>query len=314
MKKIRIQDRDVEIFNWLYKFRFLTAHQIAGLVEAVEEKTVRPNYQFKNGHDSVIKRINLLTKSSHLHCLKKAFQKYIYTLGSKAIDVLTLEKGLLREDIYHTLDQKRRGEKHLEHSLMIAEFGATLALAVKMRPGIELICWLPESDNRQFETEIPEENLTSEMKKWKKKDEIYGLKLSKKPDAIFGLKDQKGKMFFMFEAERTTKASKIILKNMVSYYYFLAQDQFSDWGLKMNIFPDGKPNKKFRVITYTVTPQWQETLIKISLNVNPEKSGSRLFWFANQSKINPDNPETMLYPIFSIAHEEELNQEHSILE
>lgn len=308
---VRIQPRDIKIFYWLYKLRFLTAHQIAGLVEAVEEKVAVPTHQFKQGYDAIIKRINLLKKAGYLNLLPKRFQKYVYTLGPKAVDVLILEKGILREEIYHVLEQKRRSEKHLEHALMVAEFGATLALACKKRPDVKLIAWLPESNELEIETVVPESHITDVMQKWKKDGE---LRLKKKPDAIFGLEDPKGKMFFMLEADRGTMTASRFLQKMVAYYYFLAQDQFYNWSLEKRIHPEGKPIKKFRVITYTVTPQWQRTLMNMSLQATPGNVGSRMFWFVNQSSVNPDEPGSVLGNVFFVAQQEEKNKAHNILE
>jgi len=59
-KNIRLQPRDIEIFDWLYKFRFLTADQIAGLVEAVEQKVSLSEYEFREGYYGIIRRIKLL--------------------------------------------------------------------------------------------------------------------------------------------------------------------------------------------------------------------------------------------------------------
>ena len=308
---VRIQKRDIEIFDWLYKFRFLTAYQIAELVEAVEEKLALPTYKFKNGRDAVIKRINLLKKAGYLNCLTKHFQKYIYTLGVNAIDVLVLEKGIPREEIHHVLEQRKRSEQHLAHALMVAEFGATLALACKKQSDLELISWLPESNNLEIETTIPGSQITDVMRKWK--TTTGELKLRKKPDAVFGLEDSKGKMFFMLEADRGTMTSNRFLQKMVAYYYFLAQNQFSKWSLKTKIHPEGKAIKKFRVITYTVTPQWQQTLLIITLQVNPEKTGSKMFWFTNQNLIIFEKPESIFEQIFSIGQKDEFNQQYSLL-
>jgi len=308
---IRIQPRDIKIFYWLYKLRFLTAHQIAGLVEAVEEKVANPNYRFRQGHDAVIKRINLLKKAGYLNHLTKPFQKYVYTLGPKAVDVLILEKGILREEIYHVLEQKKRSEKHLEHALMVAEFGATLALACKKRPDVKLIVWLPESNELEIETVIPESHITDVMQKWKKDGK---LKLKKKPDAIFGLEDPKGKMFFMLEADRGTMTANRFLQKMVAYYYFLAQDQFYNWSLEKRIHPEVKPIKKFRVITYTVTPQWQRTLMNITLQATPGNRGSKMFWFTNQILVDSERAGTIFKPVFFIAQDNEIDKRHSVLE
>ena len=308
---IRLQARDIDIFDWVYKFRFLTAYQIAGLVEAVEEKTADPNYQFKGGQEAVLKRVARLQQAGYLNAITKVFHKHIYTLGPKAIDALVLERGIEREASQRVIEQKKRGDKHIAHSLLIAEFGATLALACKETDEVKLITWLPESNERQLELEIPASQLTDVIKKWQTGGE---LKLTKKPDAIFGLEDKQGKMFFVLEADRGTMTSDRFLKKMVTYYYFLAQDKFKQWSLDKFIHPEGKPIKNFRVITYTVTQQWQETLIKNSLLVNPEHSGSRMFWFTNQALVNPERPASIFEPIFSIAQISELNHTYSILE
>jgi len=118
----------------------------------------------------------------------------------------------------------------------------------------------------------------------------------------------------MLEADRGTMTANRFLQKMVAYYYFLAQDQFYNWSLEKRIHPEGKAIKKFRVITYTVTPQWQRTLINITLQATSGNRGSRMFWFTNQSLINPENPETIIKQIFSIAQEDKLIQLYTLLE
>lgn len=311
---VRLQERDIELFNWLYKFRFLDVYQIAGLLEPVEKKLARPDYQFKGSQEAIFKRVKLLTRAGYLDSLTKITPKFIYTLGPKAIDVLVLESGIPREEILHTFEQKKRGEKHLSHSLMIAEFGACLAMACKQRGDVELITWLPESNDRQIEVTIPEHKLTETMKKWKSKRGVSGLTLTKKPDAIFGLEDKGGKMFFVLEVDRGTMTSSRFLQKMVCYYNFLAQKKFSEWSFEQHIHPEGKSIKFFRVITYTVTPQWQKTLINTSLKVNSNQTGSKMFWFTNQTLLDTQNTKTIFDYIFSIAQIDELTQPHSLLE
>lgn len=313
-KNIRLQPRDIEIFDWLYKFRFLTADQIAGLVEAVEEKVSLSEYEFREGYYGIIRRIKLLKNANYLKDLTNIFQKYVYTLDKKAIDELVLEKAIPREDIQRVLEQRKRGDKHLAHALMIAEFGATLALACKQRPGIKLLTWLPESNEIQVEIHLTEDELTPAMKKWQKSGQGYGVTLKKKPDVIFGLENQHGQTaWFILEADRGTMTSKRFLQKMAAYYYFKIHDKFGEWSQKLNLHPQGKPINTFRIITYTVTPQWQDVLIKTTLRVNPDQTGSKMFWFTNQTLVDTEKPETMFERIFSIAEKDELSQLNSII-
>ena len=311
---LRIQPRDIEIFDWLYKLRFLTAKQIAGLVEAVEEKVALPEYNFAQGYHSIIKRIKLLTKTGYLECIKQPFQKYLYTLTPEVIDILVLEKGIPRENIAYIFNQKKQSQRNLEHSFMIAEFGAILALAVKKRSDIKLLTWLSETAERQIEIETLEDVVPNEVRKLNKKQSGPQIKFVKKPDAIFGLEDEKGIMFFMLEADKGTEITARILEKMTAYYHFLADGHFNDWSVKHRIRPDGQAINTFRVITYTVTPQWQQTLTKKILKVNSTETGSKMFWFTNQSLTNSEQPEKIFDPIFSIAQKDESNQLHSILE
>jgi hypothetical protein len=280
---VRIQPRDIEIFRWLQKFRFLTAYQIAGLVDPVEKKVAKPGFIYKNGQDAIMMRVKLLKRAGYLNSLTKIFQKYVYTLGPKAVDHLVLENGTPREEISHILEQKKRSERHINHTLMIAEFGATLALACKYRSDIKLAVWLPESNDLQIETHISEDKLTPALQKLKRKKDSYGLPLNKIPDAVFGLQNDKEQYsFFILEADRGTETTKTIQKKIAAYYSFWQQKKFAEWSLQRRIHPEGKAIKNFRVLTYTVTPQWQETLIKTTIDIHPDKLGSGMFWFTNQ--------------------------------
>ena len=321
--KLIIQPRDIEIFEWLYQFRFLTAQQIAQLVDPVREIVTSDEYKFRNGQASIIKRVYLLAQednkgSSYLKCTKQKFKKYVYSLGRKAIDVLALEKGMFKDELEPLLRTRKWGEEYLEHKLMIAEFGASLAIACKelqkQGQNIELITWLNESQDYTITTHIPEELLTKPMQQWKKPGEIYGLKLEKRPDAIFILQNPQGKQaWFMLEAERGTKTSQRFLREMAAYYYFLTQQQFEGWSQDKQIHHQGRSAKNFGLIVYTINPQKQASLIKTILNINPQQTGSKMFWFTNQGLLKPDQPSSIFKPIFTRGQQDELSYLYSLL-
>jgi len=173
---------------------------------------------------------------------------------------------------------------------------------------------LPESNERQVEIHLSEDELTPEMRKWQKSQQGYGVTLRKKPDAIFGLENQQGQTaWFILEVDRGTMTSKRFLQKMAAYYYFKSHNKFGEWSQQLNLHPQGKPINTFRIITYTVTPQWQDMLIKTTLRINSDQTGSKMFWFTNQNLVDTEKPETMFEQIFSIAQGDELDRLHSII-
>ncbi len=122
-------------------------------------------------------------------------------------------------------------------------------------------------------------------------------------------------MFFILEADKSTETiTTKFLKKMAAYYHFYTQDKFKDWSVKNHIQPQNKPVPLLRVITYTTTPARQYNLIQAALQVNQDQLGSKMFWFTNQTLLNPEQPQTIFNKIFSIARVDELDQLHSILE
>ena len=119
-------------------------------------------------------------------------------------------------------------------------------------------------------------------------------------------------ILYIEKLEFRTERSRF-LQIMAAYYYFKIHDKFGEWSQKLNLHPQGKPINTFRIITYTVTPQWQDVLIKTTLRVNPDQTGSKLFWFTNQNLVNAEKPVTMFERIFCIAQGDEMDQFHSIL-
>ena len=78
----------------------------------------------------------------------------------------------------------------------------------------------------------------------------------------------------------------------------------------------GAPIKGFRVLTYTVSQKRQENLYNTTLKTvtkNGLPQGSRLFWFTNQQEIDPEIPNSILDPVFEIAHFEDYGRRNAIL-
>jgi hypothetical protein len=308
--KVLIQPRDVQIFKLLYDFRMLTADAVAQLAGPVEEKVAKDEYQFRDGRESIIKRLKLLSAADYINTIKKPGQKYIYTLGRKAADILAQQEGIPLEELNKSLDLQRRSERYFDHALMVSEFHTMLALAVQQRPNLKLLTWLNASEQLDTKVTIPPAMLTEATRKWKTQDQI-NLELPISPDAVFGLQDEKGKFYFMFEADRATMPNKRFLQKMTAYYYFWALDQCNEWSVKAGIDPEGKAIEHFRVITYTTSPKRQENLVNAARQAIPEGEELEMFWFTNQAFLVQDKPGRIFEQIFSIA--KELNSFHSIL-
>lgn len=258
---LRLQDRDREILTLIYDYRFLTSRQVQRLV---------------SGSDQVIlRRLQKLFHAGYLDRIKTSNNEVmLYALGNKGADELTLFSGVDRGRIDWTAKNRGAGERYLSHVLMIGNVRETLMLALHGRPSTTLTVWRPEgrlTDDIVIETG---------REKTRKASLI--------PDGFFALEDAGDELYFFLEADRSTMTNDRFLTKMKAYWRYWREGKHQT---QLGI-------KDFRVLTVTKSEARKENLRKITKEADDRKIGSAMFLFASEEQFTPEEPATLLQPIW----------------
>lgn len=266
----RIQKRDQVILGLVFDYRFLTSRHIQRLVPG-SDKVILQRLQ-KLFHHSYLDRIKLSNNDPIL-----------YALGNKGADELTLYFGIDRGKIDWAKKNREVRETYLAHSLQINNFRITLTLALKGNPDKEIFSWIPEGDL---------------------KDEVvfYGEQQRKVraplvPDAFFTLRDQDEGIHFFLEADRSTMTNQRFFNKMRAYWFYWKQGKHKE---KLNV-------GAFRVLTVCKSRARKDNLRLITREVDDQKTGSNMFWFASEEDFNIDDSGSILKPIWQTPKDNELH-------
>jgi len=279
--KIYIGQRDVDILKTIYEFRFLQTDQITKLIQG--------------DPTSVKKRLAKLWRAYYLQRLflpvwpgkPKPSPKAIYAIDKKGAEILTEVMGIDPELMRKQIKQNEIGERQLKHSLMVSNFATILTVAVREKKGVELLFF-------KHQQKALEDRVT-----------VKGKRYPVIPDGFLGLEDKEGVFYFFLEADRSTMSNTRFLNKMRAYWnWYKVKGQQKKFGIK-----------NFRVLTLTISPERAENLREITFKVKGDgrQEGSTLFWFADESKITLEDPQSVFNKIWrsSRADDEEL---YSILD
>jgi DNA-binding HxlR family transcriptional regulator len=269
---LRLQGRDREILKLVHDYRFLSSRQIQRLMP---------------GSDQVILR--RLQKLFHLGYLDRVRttsnnEAMLYALGNKGADELTLWYGIDRGRIDWTTKNREAGERYLHHICMIGRFRETLTLATWERPGTKLVSWNPEG------------RLTDDVVVEAGREEASRASLI--PDGFFTLQDRDEEMYFFLEADRSTMTNHRFLHKMKAYWAYWRDRKHKT---QLNI-------ENFRVLSVTKTEERKENLRKITKGADDKQSGSLMFWFASEEHYTPDDPASLLRPIWQTPRNDDWHQ------
>jgi hypothetical protein len=82
------------------------------------------------------------------------------------------------------------------------------------------------------------------------------------------------------------------------------------WEEEMGTDEDGH-RFGFRVLVVALSDKKANNLRKISKRADDKEAGSERYWFTSETKFNPENPETILQPIWQTPKDDTF---HSLLE
>lgn len=268
----RLQDRDLDILRLFNDYRFLTSRLIHLLTPG--------------SNQGITRRLQKLFHNGHLDRIKNSFyEPCLYALGNKGADELTLH-GMDRGKINWTTKNREAKERYINHSMMIANFRATLTLALENNPDTKIIEWIPEGELK--------ENIYIQGDGGKKRASFV-------PDAYFALEDKEDELHFFLEADQSTMTNQRFLNKMRTYWNYWKEGRHKE---KQGI-------ESFRVLTITKTEARKENLRRITKEADDNKTGSVMFWFTSEENYNPENPETILKPIWQTPKDD---SQHQLLE
>lgn len=279
-----INDRDVEIITQVHRHRFLTSAHITALVEGSQQNIVR--------------RLGLLYHAGYLDRPREQIsrasygQPLVYGLGNKGAAVLAEHLDLPRAKVDWTTKNREVGSVFLSHTLMTANFMVCLDLACRKR-GLTVV-WpddvLEEMPPRNVRNGSPFKVDVTVPKNGQ------DVKIAVVPDAVFGLEEKDGTVsYFFLEADCSTMPIVRASFEKSSYYkklvgYWAAKES----GRIKDIFGWQNP----RVLTLAISKDRINNMIAANKEMDPRKTGFRLFYFALARNFTVDNPDAVFDSIW----------------
>lgn len=262
-----LQARDIEIINTVYEYRFLNSELIKAL--------------FKGSERGILLRLQKLFHHSYLDRLKGSVSRpIVYALGDRGADLLSESSGLDRGQIIWRKKNQEVKEYYLAHTLQMANFRATLFLALKDKPKTKIISWFPER-------EIKDEVMIKEG--YYKK-----IRASLIPDAFLTIEDKEDLLNFFLECDRSTMTQWRFLNKMKAYWHYWKEEQHKK---KLEI-------DSFRVLTITKSQERKENLRELTKQADDKKTGSEMFWFTSEENYNLKDPQSILKPIWQTPRDD----------
>lgn len=262
-----LQERDIEIIKAVYEYRFLNSELIKAL--------------FKGSERGILLRLQKLFHHGYLDRLKGLVSHpIVYALGDRGADLLSESSGLDRGQIIWRKKNQEVKEYYLGHTLQIANFRATLTLALKDKPKTKIISWLPER-------EIKDEVMIKEGYYRKIRAPLI-------PDAFLTIEDKEDLLNFFLECDRSTMTQERFLNKMKAYWYYWKENQHKK---KLEI-------DSFRVLTITKSQERKENLRELTKQADDRKNGSEMFWFTSEENYNLKDPQSILKPIWQTPRDD----------
>jgi len=290
----RLQERDRDIIQEVFKHRFLNSNHIAALIGGSRQPILRRLHGlFHAGY--------LARPLEQIRPYQRGSDPMVYGLGNVGADLLSEEYQIPRGKVDWTRKNRQVGGRYLEHTLMVANFMVCLELACRSRKDVEII---PPEDLLQ---NLPEESRDKANPfSWKValkhafQGKMRSLIMGVVPDKVFALyfpNDQPGrnKAYFFLEADRATMPVKrnnpyktSFFKKMLGYWASYQQD----------LFKESLGFKAARVLTVTKSQDRIDNMIMANKEVDERGKGSKMFLFAAEDQVDLSRPEAALGSIW----------------
>lgn len=265
---IRLTDRDRDIIMALHKYRFLTTDHLQTLTGT-------------NSRWGMNARLRLLYDNKYIDRPKAQFAIFshankrpiVYALGNKGASLLSTRYGLkMPAKTYWTEKNRRIRERHIEHTLGIADFMISVEEMCRTSDHLEMI------DQQSILNRAPKQVRRSKYPfRWKTQIRHNGKRhdIAIIPDYVFGIRDKNRKpvlneKFYFVEIDRGTMpitrrdiTQTSFMRKVLSYADTLERD------LALKLFK----MKGFQVLT-VVNSEDRIAAIQNAITHLPEKSFS----------------------------------------
>jgi hypothetical protein len=268
----RLQARDREIVSLIHDFRLIPSGHIQRLVEGSDQK--------------ILRRLQVLFHAGYLDRISQGHNtEMLYVLNDKGADLLSGMGRIERRRIDWAQKSRALTERFIEHTLMLSDFRATLTLALRAMPQIDMTLWRPDGALRE---EVIVDYRRAPIV----------------PDGYFVLEHGGNKAHTFVEADQSTMSGRRFSKKLKAY---------------LTWWREGKSRDKlgaefFRVLTLTKSHERATNLCKIAKDVckrEEDPNAPWLFWFVSEESYNLDNPSSVLGEIWRVAADE---NKHKLLE
>jgi hypothetical protein len=286
----RLQERDAEIIQQIYRHRFLTSEHIAALLDGSQQGILRRLHKLY--HAGYLDR-----PPEQIRPYKSGSDPMVYGLGNKGAELLSERFHIPKTKVDWTSKNREVKTVFLAHTLQTANFMVCLELACRAKKGVELIT--PETIWQQMPEAI------------RNRKNPYGWKVEMKathhgkdldlsfgmvPDKVLGLyfpQDQPGRnrAFFFLEADRSTMPIKSADMFRTSFYKKML-GYWHSW--QQGLFEKTFPFKSARVLTITKSQERIQSMVAIGKELDPKGKGLRMFLFATEKQFSLKTPEAIL--------------------
>ena len=256
-----MQQRDVELLKLLADYRFLDTYQIASL-QPRGPRNLRRRLQY-------LFHAGLVDRPPRQHDFLKPPMPLVYGLANKGADTLAHVLQIERGKIDWQTKNREAGLPYIDHTLMIANFRATLTLALQSLDRSRLLTWKQGPD------------LKATVK-------VKGHTMAVVPDGFFALESKGHLQHFLLEADRSTMTTSRYFRKLRAYWLWWKSGGHQR---KFAI-------SRFRVLTLTTSEKRKENLRRLAKDADDGRRGSPMFLFACDKSFRLEDPQTILEPIW----------------
>lgn len=258
---MQLTQRDRQVINAVYEYRFLRREQIQMLFFPSQNTTNRRlQHLYQHGF---LKR--------HLPPVQlgEGREQAIYSLDERGADLIAVEKDIDRGDIQWRGKDNQASFLFLNHTLHINDFRIAMTLAAKEQ-GHQVTRWLDEREIKALGERVPAPG----------KKRRY---LPVTPDAFFEYDSGDRQAGFFLEMDMGTMSNKRFKDKVRAYIIYKTKGYYT---------------KKFgttslRVLTVTTSHRRLKNLKQATEQVQ----GRGLFWFTTINKLSPEQIMRLIWQI-----------------
>lgn len=275
-----LTDRDLEILETVYHYRYLEARHIRALVSGSDQQiTRRLQGLFHNNYLGRYSRRERMRME-----LAPGAPLMAYGLELKGARALELARagGSMPVSVVWRKDYTRRKEWFLEHHLMVSNFRCVLEIELRETAGTELVTW-DQSKTTWFRVTIP-----GKRKRF----------LRVAPDAYFALRTHDQVRHYFLEADRSTEEHRRLRDKFVGYWWHLQDPRFA-------ARDGGRPQVNVLFVTtgHRRMQAMIETLRRMPKPNRAKHGGKGLFRFGCEASYNFDEGGSVLGNMWSSVNE-----------